>query len=127
MFIVICCVPNNIIYSQSSKGILKGSIIDSTNEGVVSSAKIRVESTGLNNILVAETYSDIVGKFIIDNLEEAVYKVIITRLGYKKLELNDVKVAPGNETPLNVFLTPVDIEVDRINVTATKTELTLKQ
>lgn len=119
------CAAN--IYCQPTKGILKGSIIDSTNEGVVSNAKIRVESSGLNNILVAETYSDIVGKFKIDNLEEAVYKVIITRLGYKKLEFNEVIVKPGNETLLNVFLTPVDIEVDRINVTATKTELTLKQ
>lgn len=114
-------------YAEDIKGVLKGSVIDSADDGAVNNAKIRIESSGLNNELIAETYSDVLGKFEVYNLDEAIYKVTISRLGYKKLVLNEVRVTPGKTTSINVFLTPVDIEIDRINVTATKTELTLKQ
>ena len=114
-------------YAEDIKGVLKGSVIDSADDGAVNNAKIRVESSGLNNELIAETYSDVLGKFEVYNLDEAIYKVTLSRLGYKKLVLNEVRVTPGKTTSINVFLTPVDIEIDRINVTATKTELTLKQ
>ena len=120
-----CSVSLN---AQVTKGSLSGSIIDTANDGgTASSAKIKIESFGLNNIVVAETYSDVLGKFSVTNLDEVIYKVTVTRLGYKKIEMNEVRVTQGKTTSINVFLTPVDIEIDRINVTATKTELTLKQ
>lgn len=127
IFLIFVFYYSNYSFSQDTKGVIKGIIIDSTNEGVLKNAEIRIENSGPDRKLVAETSSDVLGKFRIDNLENSVYKVIISRLGYKNFELDEVYVKPGNETDIKIFLTPIDIEIERINVTATKTEITLKQ
>lgn len=111
------------IYSQT--GLLHGSVIDNSNDGLISSAKIKLESTGLKKSFEAE--SDILGKYSFQNLPEAEYMLTASRLGYKSEKIEKVSVTNGSPQAINILLTPIDIEIDKINVTATKTELTLKQ
>jgi len=56
-----------------------------------------------------------------------VYSLNVSRVGYKAHTIDKVEITSGGTSSLNIFLSPVEIEIDKINVTATKTETTLKQ
>ncbi len=112
----------SLTFSQT--GSLEGTIIDNSNDGVISNAVIRLETGDKNKAIL--TTSDIVGKFRFDAVPVSNYTLKVTRLGYKKAEIENVNISEG-KNELNVPLTPIDIEIDRINVTASKIELTLKQ
>lgn len=113
---------SGISYSQT--GSLEGTIIDNTNDGVISNAIIRLEPADKSKALL--TTSDIIGKFRFDAVPVESYTIKVNRLGYQKSVQEEINIVEGKNS-LNISLTPIDIEVDRINVTATKTELTLKQ
>lgn len=107
------------IFSQTA--VLKGTVIDFTNNGTVSNAIIKITTYGST----FETTSDILGKYEFQNLPEATYTLTAARLGYKTETVNNLLIT--GQKDYNIFLSAVDIEIDKINVTATKTELTLKQ
>ncbi len=111
-----------------SEGVsLQGTVIDYTNDAVISQAQLKLESTNLSVKKNYETSSDLLGKYKFELLEQGEYKLTVTRLGYKKETVENIIITGTKAVNLNILLTPIDIEIDRINVTATKTELTLKQ
>ncbi|HWA05827.1 MAG TPA: TonB-dependent receptor, partial [Ignavibacteria bacterium] len=117
----------NFSVAEDYSGGIKGKVIDLTNDGIVSMVKLRLESTDANTNYKAETSSDILGNFEFKGLTSATYKITTKRLGYNNEEVTDIVITAGETRSVNIFLTPVNIETDKINVTATKTELTLKQ
>jgi outer membrane receptor protein involved in Fe transport len=112
-------------WAYSQTGSIEGVIIDNTNDGVISNAVIKLESADLSKTL--QTTSDILGKFKFENIPLSNYTLKVTRLGYKKTVIENINVSEGKISKQNILLTPIDIEIDRINVTASKIELTLKQ
>lgn len=106
---------------------LSGAVSDSSNGGNVSSAKLNLESVGSPVPQSFKTVSDMFGRYEFKDLPEGEYKAIVSRLGYKTETVSEIQIYANSKKTLNIILTPVDIEIDRINVTATKTELTLKQ
>ncbi len=123
LFLFFICIP---IHADESTGSLKGTIIDETNDGVVGSAKITLVTSSPEKKLY-ETSSDIVGKFKFENIPAGVYSLNVSRVGYEARSIDKVEITAGGTSSLNIFLTPVEIEIEKINVTATKTETTLKQ
>jgi iron complex outermembrane receptor protein len=93
---------------------------------VVGNAKITLETSSPEK-KTYETSSDIVGKFIFKDIPAGVYLLNVSRVGYKARLIDKVEITAGGTSSLNIFLTPVEIEIEKINVTATKTETTLKQ
>ncbi|MCI0449166.1 MAG: TonB-dependent receptor [Chlorobi bacterium] len=110
------------IFAQT--GSVEGTVIDQRNDGVINLAKITLEN--ISNDFQTKTQSDLLGKYKFENLAEGNYQITVTRLGYQKEIISGITV-DGKKTEINIFLSPVDIEIEKINVTATKTELTLKQ
>lgn len=112
---------------SSQNNNLKGLVIDYKNDAVVSQAIIKLESTNLPIKKTYETDSDLFGKYRFENVETAEYRLIVSRLGYKTEVIENISISIGNSVDMNVLLTPIYIEIDKINVTASKTELTLEQ
>lgn len=112
--------PGNI----KAQGSLEGKIIDEETNSTVSSAKINIynEDTKENY----KTQSDVSGKFSFINLDSGVYNIEVTSIGYEEY-INQVRIEDLKTKFLNVFLVPAAIEIEKINVTSTKTEVTLQQ
>ncbi|MEO8513620.1 MAG: TonB-dependent receptor [Ignavibacteria bacterium] len=118
---------SHLSFAEDNTGSIKGKVIDLTNDGLVSYTKIKLESTEGTGSYHAETNADLTGDYEFKSVPAGSYKISTTRLGYEKEELIDIIVTANQSKLVNIFLTPVNIETDKINVTATKTELTLKQ
>jgi iron complex outermembrane receptor protein len=115
-----------IIYADDMTGSIEGTVIDTTNNGVISNSEITLlGETGQG--LKLQTTSDLLGKFKFNNVPEGIYSLKISRLGYKIELIENVTVSAGVRKSMHIFLVPVEIEIEKINVTATKTETTLKQ
>nr|HMT12077.1 TonB-dependent receptor plug domain-containing protein [Ignavibacteria bacterium] len=111
---------------EDNTGRISGSVIDNSNEGIISYTKIKLEQQD-GGKFKAETNSDLVGKFEFKAVPFGTYRIYTIRLGYEREEITDIIVDSKETKKVNIFLTPVVIETEKINVTATKTELTLKQ
>ena len=117
----------NLCFAEDNTGRITGKVIDLTNDGLVSYTKIKLEATVSSGNYHAETNADLIGNYEFKSVPAGSYKISTTRLGYEKEEITDIVVTANETKKVNIFLTPVIIETDKINVTATKTELTLKQ
>ncbi len=115
------------VMADESTGSLTGTIIDKTDDGVISSAKIFIELSGSSEKKIFETSSDILGKYSFEHIPAGKYILKASRVGYQPQTVNNIKITGGSSASLNIFLVPVDIEIEKINVTATKTETTLQQ
>jgi iron complex outermembrane receptor protein len=58
--------------------------------------------------------------------EIGVYELSVKHIGYRDFSLKDINFT-GSDTVISLFLTSGEIITEKINVTATRTELTLKQ
>ncbi len=64
--------------------------------------------------------SDSDGKFILDSIDPGIYEIRITHIGYTDQILTEVRVLPGEITPLNIRLNVAPIQTTdiRVHVTA---------
>lgn len=125
--IFLLCFQYQVLLADESTGSLEGTVIDRTNDGVVGSVKIVLERINSPEKKIYETSSDLIGKYMLEHIPAGIYKLKASRIGYKTESIDDVEITANSSAALNIFLTPVDIEIEKINVTATKTETTLKQ
>lgn len=116
---------NYIVFSFDSNFDLKGIVIDNSNQSPVSYAKIKIES--YDSKFSKEVLSDAFGNYSFNNIPNTTYILSVSRLGYEKYEIKDLSFTENEHKVFNIYLTPKLIEIDKINVTATKTEVTLKQ
>jgi outer membrane receptor protein involved in Fe transport len=126
---VLCLIffTTALSFAEDNSSIISGKVIDNTNDGLVSYTKLRLESQDEGSSYKAITNSDLAGNYEFKSVPAGTYKITTTRLGYEKEAVTDIVVGANETKKVNIFLTPVIIETDKINVTATKTELTLKQ
>ncbi|HMQ68940.1 MAG TPA: TonB-dependent receptor [Ignavibacteria bacterium] len=106
------------------QGSLEGKIIDEETSSVVSLANIKIFKDGSDDFV--NTQSDVSGKFSFIDLDSGVYMIEVTSIGYEEYT-NQVMIEDLKVKILNVFLKPAGIEIEKINVTSTKTEVTLQQ
>lgn len=110
--------------SNSSFALLTGVILDAKTKEVISSALVELSREDFDFEL--KTVSDIKGEFEFQNLSFGNYIIKITRLGYQpytqkfSLEIEEKK-------RLTIYLEPSQIETEKINVTASRTEVTLQK
>jgi outer membrane receptor protein involved in Fe transport len=114
---------NITLISNDKKGAIQGAVIDESSYSIISDVKLTLASKKDTY----ETTSDLLGNFKFQNLPDGKYTLTLNRLGYKKNTVDNISIEEGEIKDVKVFMIPIDIEIERINVTATKTELTLKQ
>ncbi len=112
------------VYAQDLPGSLQGKIIDKESNSIVSFVNIKIIKPGLKEYL--QTTSDLSGNYKFQNLEEGIYEISTSHIGFKNYS-NKFLIQPRKFKSLNVFLEPIEIEIEKINVTSAKTEVTLQQ
>lgn len=107
-------------FSQRS---IEGKVIDKVNDAVIFLANIKIVKSESGEFF--QTKSDVSGNYVFTNLSKGLWKITASHIGYEtysgSLILND------DNKSLNIFLTPSEYETEKINITATKTEITLQQ
>ena len=115
LFIILFILSSKVIYSQSFKvdslftkyeknGTIKGLILDKENNNEpLTFAEITVKNTE------HKTESKIDGSFQF-NLKPGIYNLQVRFIGYKTIEINNIKVTPNNTTNINQTLAALKIE-----------------
>ena len=109
-------------YENSSSGI-KGVVLDMETDEVINDVKISLTSPEGKQI--AETQSDLKGLFAFTNIKAGKYNLFVRRIGYK-LIIEEITLTESSLADIKIELPPEEINTEKINVTATKTEQTLQ-
>lgn len=115
---------NTAAFCDDEPGSISGKLIDYNTREIVTSVSVALSNKSAK--LFAKTESDISGNYIIKNLPDGLYEINITRLGYINQKI-EFLLSVGENKILDIYLNPVSIETEKINVTATRTEQTLQK
>ncbi len=115
---------NSFLFADNKPGSITGLIIDKESNEVISSAAVRLVQ--LETEKVFKTESDLKGKYSFSNLTPGKYVLSVYRLGYKDYSV-EVVLEASEDRNLNVYITSAELETEKINVTATRTEQTLQK
>lgn len=124
VLLVIILFLNSVLFADNKPGTITGLIVDKQNNEIISSAAVRLTHTESDKIY--KTESDLNGKYSIINLLPGKYVLNVYRLGFEDYEV-DIMLEPSEEKILNLYLTSAELETEKINVTATRTEQTLQK
>ena len=111
------------IYAQGKAG-LTGFVFDGNNNEVINSVAVKLSSK--DNAFAAVSLTDLLGKFEFKNLTVGNYQITLSRIGYQS-KILDFSLDENELKSIVVSLTPVEVEIEKINVTATRTEQTLQK
>ncbi|KXK03715.1 MAG: TonB-dependent receptor [Ignavibacteria bacterium] len=109
---------------QTSRGSLQGAVIDRKNDDVLANAIVTITNSRNNGRFVTET--DISGHYSITDVLEGLYTISVMRIGYEDFT-GSILVDAGRIKEYNIYLESVDIEIEKVNVTASRVETTLQQ
>lgn len=121
LLLLLFLLTSNSAYSQNT---LEGKIIDKDANTIINSANVKIQKEDSKEYF--KTQSDISGNYKFQYLSEGIYEITVTCIGYKDYS-NKVLIQNSIQKSLNILLEPVEIEIEKINVTSTKTEVTLQQ
>lgn len=125
LFIIILFSMPYIISSQN-QGLIKGSVKNKQNEGVVGATAILTKAQ--NGVIVKTAISDIDGKFEFENLKWDTLTLAISFVGFEKYIIKTLILnAENNSLDLgSVILSPTSTELQAVSVTAQKAFVTQK-
>jgi outer membrane receptor protein involved in Fe transport len=115
---------NSILFADTKPGSLTGLVVDNESHEIISSASVRLVHSESDRVY--KTESDLKGKYTFSNIIPGKYNLIVYRLGYKEYNA-DIIIVQSEDKTLNVYMTSAELETEKINVTATKTEQTLQK
>jgi outer membrane receptor protein involved in Fe transport len=121
---LILLISSSNLFAQENSGKVKGLVLDKETDEVISEANISIEDFESKKTIKA--VSDLKGVFNINHINAGSYTITVKRIGYKSV---DKKFTIGHTEVLDlkIELFPEEINTEKINVTATKTEQTLQQ
>ena len=93
-------------------GKISGTITDATSKDPLISANVVLKGTSLG------ANSDLDGHFTIINIPPGVYNITISMVGYRKIQINDVKVNVDFTTNLDESLQQESVEMETMVITA---------
>jgi len=114
----------SLSFADNKPGSVSGLVIDGSTKESISSAKVNLLQVSTGGVFRIET--DLSGKYTLHNLAEGNYIISVSRPGYKDASV-EFTLNASEEKVLNLYIDAVDIETEKINVTATKTEQTLQK
>lgn len=112
VFLMSLFIIVNICFADN-KGGIRGKIIDKSTKQPLVGANITIQDSNLG------ATSDTEGFYFIENVEEGVYKIEISYVGYNNFVKPDIRIVPGKQTYVEeIELTEATFESDPITITA---------
>lgn len=108
--------------AEEKAGSVYGLVVDKTNNETVTYALIKISN--LNNSYSAET--DLSGKFEIKNIIPGKYELSVSRIGYSDY-YGEITIVSGEKKETIINISQADLQIESVNITAIKTEVTLRQ
>lgn len=112
LFITVLTVMFSINLFPQSTGSISGKITDRTNNDVLIGANVLVMGTTLG------ASTDLDGKFLIKGLNQGKYSIRVSYISYQTIVIENVDIKLGQNTLLNISLSPSSTELDEVIVTA---------
>ena len=109
--------------AQENSGKINGLVLDNETDEIISEANITVQNPDTKKIYYS--VSDLKGVFNIRQIDAGSYTMTVKRIGYKTV-IQNISIGHIDVLDLKVALSPEEINTEKINVTATKTEQTLQ-
>ncbi|MCB0725253.1 MAG: TonB-dependent receptor [Ignavibacteriae bacterium] len=105
-------------------GSLSGLVVDDDSKEVIASATVTLENADTKSFIKTET--DISGNYAFADVPAGLYNISSNRIGYVSQSFR-ILIEDGKKKTFNIFLSPAQIETEKVNVTSSKVELTLQQ
>ena len=115
LYLIIFALISNVFYAQT--GELAGKVMDKEYNDVLPFANVIVKETGTG------TTTDFEGNYSL-KLNEGVYTVEFSFIGYETNEISQVVIKAGESTNLNSSIGPLSNELEEVIVKATTAENT---
>jgi outer membrane receptor for ferrienterochelin and colicin len=93
-------------------GIVSGRVFDEGTGEPLAGATVMVLGTNLG------AFSDLDGQYRIKNVPAGVHSIQATMVGYNKIEVTELTVSAGDVANIDLTLSPADVKVQDIKVTA---------
>lgn len=103
-----------------STGKISGRVTDARTKDGIPGVNVVVTSTTLGAVTNVE------GRYVILNVPPGVYSLTASLIGYKKAQINEVRVSVDFTTPLNIGLEEGSVELDAVVVQGERTPLVRK-
>jgi outer membrane receptor protein involved in Fe transport len=112
---------SNPLYVYDVAQKIKGTIIDGTDgKTPIEFATVALQNKTTNKVIDGAT-TDAKGEFLISNVAEGSYKIVISFVGFSDKTLEDIKVTSGKILDLGVIkLTSANKTLDEVTVTSQK-------
>ncbi|HAY35057.1 MAG TPA: hypothetical protein DCY06_13080 [Bacteroidetes bacterium] len=124
LFILLFYIAAKNVNASENISSLSGKVIDKEMNSVIMQVNV-----SLTNIKTGERYmssSDISGVYKFLKLSKGSYILKATHIGYSEYE-EEIEIKYSDALEKNIYLKSADIEIEKINVTSLKTEVTLQQ
>lgn len=115
LYLLTMLMFTSLTYAQS--GELAGSVMDKEYNDILPFANVVVKETGTG------TTTDFEGNYSI-KLEEGIYTVVFSFIGYETVEISEVQIKSGEATVVNASIGPLSNELEEVVVRATTAENT---
>ncbi|MCC5905400.1 MAG: carboxypeptidase-like regulatory domain-containing protein [Balneolaceae bacterium] len=115
-FLLIIGVSNSV-FAQT--GSLQGTVFDQQSQETIIGATIQIKDAGTG------VASDFDGRYIIRNIPEGFYDIVVSFVGYSTLTVTEVEIISGERTTLDFVLSMGEAELGEITVTAYRDESTI--
>jgi carboxypeptidase family protein/TonB-dependent receptor-like protein len=112
--IVMLCALGSIVLSQSSKGIIVGTIADPAG-AFVAGASVKVTNMATNVVRTTVTSNE--GSYRLDAMDPGIYSIEVAASGFKTMTRDRVLVAAGQTTEISVRI-EVGNQGETVNITA---------
>ncbi|MDZ4712134.1 MAG: TonB-dependent receptor [bacterium] len=122
--VFLLCILFFLSVNTYAQGKLEGKIIDKSTNAAIFGAQVSIEKD--NSKEFSETLSEVSGSYKFHNLADGLYKIEATHIGYQFYS-GQIIISSGKIKNFDIFLEVSEIQTERINVTSTKTEITLQQ
>ena len=109
------------VYGQQGGGTITGVITSSEDASPLIGATVVVQNT------TRGTSCDASGKFVLRNIPEGSYAVVVSMVGFHRRVVERVEVRSNEETSLPIQLVLAPIQTDAVVVTSSKREQTLEE
>jgi hypothetical protein len=108
----LCLILTITVLNYSQSGIIKGAVVDATNNEPIPFANIYIENTksGIS--------SDLDGNYIIKNLKPGLYNITCSFVGYKSKSFSEIIVSSNKPTSLIIKLIESSTNLDVVEITA---------
>jgi hypothetical protein len=93
-------------------GSISGKVVDSKNGETIIGATVMIEGTTVG------TSTDLEGNFVIKNLEEKTYNLVVKYFGYQEMKESNVVVKSNEVTNVTIAITNIENTLGPVTVTA---------